>query len=253
MVVNLRYCLSLISILFITSCIETPEIREEPAKNQLVIVLDKSNSVTYNSKLLNIESELKRNFQEMYGRSLDHIQLSKFIINGDTRIFPEPERFNIPCPNPNPESRSEVTAFQNWQVEKTKWISSQIRNTIDLIKQPPYSMRTDVFSIFSGLEQVQRVDGPWDRIKVMIFSDMIHTVSGRNMKKGLTEANAFEKGKEECRSLMAQGTIKKGSLGNVYLTIYTPDTMPESAVISGFWKGFFEEWGLGESQYHFEY
>ena len=253
MVVNLRYCLSLISIFFISSCISTPEPSVKPLKNQLVIVLDKSNSVTYDSKLNNIESELKRSFQEMYAKSLDHIQLSRFVINSDTRIFPEPERFNIPCPNPNPESRSEVTAFQNWQIEKTKWISNQIRHTMDQIKKPPYSMSTDVFSIFSGLEQVQRVDGPWDNIKVLIFSDMIHTVSGRNMKKGLTEANAFEKGKEECKSLMAQGTIKKGSIGNVYLTIYTPDTMPDSRVISAFWKGFFEEWGLSETQYHFEY
>jgi hypothetical protein len=253
MVVNLRSCLSLIGILFITSCITAPEQTERQEKNQLVIVIDKSKSVTYTNKLSNIESELKRSFQETYGKAMDHIQLSRFIINGDTRIFPEPERFNIPCPNPHPESRSEVEAFQNWQVEKTKWISNQGKQVINLIKQPSYSTSTDVFSIFSGLEQVQRVDGPWDHIRVMIFSDMIHTMNGHNMKKGLTASNAFAKGKEECRSLITQGTIRKGSIGNVYLAIYTPDEMPESAIISAFWKGFFEEWGLPETQYHFEY
>jgi hypothetical protein len=253
MVVNLRSCLSLAFLFFITSCISTPEPVEKEQKNQLVIVLDKSASVTYNNKLDNIESELKRNFQEIYGRSRNHIQLSKFVISGDTRIFPEPVRFSTPCPNPNPESRSEVEAFQNWQVEKNKWISNQIKHTVDHIKKEPYSSSTDVFAIFSGLEQVQRVDGPWDKIKVLVFSDMIHTVSGHNMKAGLTESNSLSKGKEECRILLNNGTIKKGSLENVYLTIYTPDNMPESGLISTFWRGFFEEWGLPESQYHFEY
>src|SRR5690349_12571356 len=120
MVVNLRSCLSLISILFITSCVSAPQPKEKEEKNQLVIVIDKSKSVTYSNKLNNIESELKRNFQEYYGKSLEHIQLSRFIINGDTRIFPEPDRFNLRCPNTQPESRSEVEAFQNWQVEKSK-------------------------------------------------------------------------------------------------------------------------------------
>jgi hypothetical protein len=184
---------------------------------------------------------------------MNDIQLSRFIINGDTRVFPEPERFNIECPNPRPESRSEVEAFQNWQVEKTKWISNQVKQVINLIKQPPYSSSTDVFSIFSGLEQVQRVDGPWDNIRVLVFSDMIHTMNGHNMKSGLTASNAVLKGKEECLSLISQGTIKKGSFNNIYLTIYTPDEMTESAIISAFWKGFFEEWGLQETQYHFEY
>ena len=253
MVVNLRSCLSLVFLFFITSCASTPEVTEREEKNQLVIVLDKSNSVTYDNKLDDIESELKRNFQELYAKSRNNIMLSKFVISGDTRIFPEPERFNVPCPNPNPESRSEVEAFQNWQVEKTKWISNQIKNTITQIKKKPYSSSTDVFAIFSGLEQVQRVDGPWDKVKVMIFSDMIHTVSGHNMKAGLAESNAFSKGKEECRLLINNGTIRKGSFANLYLTIYTPDNMPESGVISTFWKGFFEEWGLPETQYHFEY
>lgn len=253
MVVNLRSCLSLVLLFFITSCASTPETTEREIKNQLVIVLDKSNSVTYDNKLDDIESELKRNFQDLYGKSRNHIQLSKFVISGDTRIFPEPERFTLACPNPNPESRSEVEAFQNWQVEKSKWVSSQIKNTINEIKKTPYASRTDVFAIFSGLEQVQRVDGPWDNIKVMIFSDMIHTVSGHNMKEGLTESNALSKGKDECRVLINNGTIKKGSFENIYLTIYTPDNMPASGTISTFWKGFFEEWGLPESQYHFEY
>src|SRR5687768_18480320 len=139
MVLNLRSFLSLICILLIHSCVSPPPPPEKEYKNQLVIVIDKSNSVTYDNKISNIQSELKRNFNEVYGKSLHHIQLSKFVINDDTRIFPEPVRFNIPCPNPDPESRSEVEALQNWQVEKAKWISSRITETVNLIRQPPYS------------------------------------------------------------------------------------------------------------------
>jgi hypothetical protein len=253
MELNLRFCLNIICILFVQSCVSPPPPPEKEYKNQLVIVIDKSNSVTYKNKTENIESELRRNFQEAYGKALDHIQLSRFTINGDTRTFPEPVRFDVPCPDPQPESRSEVEAFQNWQIQKAKWISSQIKQTLENIEQPPYASRTDVFSIFSGLEQVQYVDGPWDEVRVMIFSDMIHTVNGKNMRQGLTQDNAFEKGKEQCKALIDQGTIRKVSTSNLYITVYTPDNMPESSLFSAFWKGFFEEWGLPESQYHFQY
>ena len=148
MVLNLRLFLSLICILLIHSCVSPPPPPEKEYKNQLVIVIDKSNSVTYDNKIENIQSELKRIFNEVYGKSLDHIQLSKFVINGDTRIFPEPVRFNLPCPNAHPESRSEVSALQNWQMEKAKWISTRISETVRAIQQPPYSNSTDVFSIF---------------------------------------------------------------------------------------------------------
>ena len=75
MVVNLRSCLSLLLLFFITSCASTPEVTEREEKNQLVIVLDKSNSVTYDNKLDDIESELKRNFQELYNKSRNNIIL----------------------------------------------------------------------------------------------------------------------------------------------------------------------------------
>jgi hypothetical protein len=253
MVLNSRLFLSLICILLIHSCVTPPPPPEKESKNQLVIVIDKSASVTYENKISNIQSELKRIFNEVYGKSSEHIMLSKFVINGDTRIFPEPVRFNIPCPNPYPESRSEVEALQNWKIEKAKWMSARINETVSLIKKPPYSSSTDIFAIFSGLEQVQRVDGPWDAIKVLVFSDMINTANGRNMKQGLTEGNAFNKGKEECKELISQGSLSKKNIDNLYITIYTPDQMPESGIISAFWKGFFDEWGLPEEKYHFEY
>lgn len=253
MVLNSRLFLSLICILLIHSCVTPPPPPEKESKNQLVIVIDKSASVTYGNKISNIQSELKRIFNDVYGKSTEHIMLSKFVINGDTRIFPEPVRFNLACPNPHPESRSEVEALQNWKIEKAKWVSARINETVDVIKQPPYSSSTDIFAIFSGLEQVQRVDGPWDEIKVLVFSDMINTANGRNMRQGLTEGNAFAKGKEACRSLISQGSLSKKNIDNLYITIYTPDKMPDSGIVSAFWKGFFEEWGLAEEKYHFEY
>ena len=112
---------------------------------------------------------------------------------------------------------------------------------------------TDVFSIFDGIRQVQKNNGPWDSINVIIFSDMINTTRLINMNtKDITVANASDKGKSICQSLINSKRLTPGETENLFLTIYTPGNMNQTAFVYHFWEGFFKQWGLHEDHYNFQ-
>jgi hypothetical protein len=81
---------------------------------------------------------------------------------------------------------------------------------------------------------------------------MINTCAPVNMLNEITVSNAQEKGKRVCQSLIDDGQISKENTDKLHLTIYTPENMNKTALVSQFWKGFFGNWGLKETQYHFE-
>lgn len=241
----------LIFIGFIAAC-NSSDLNPTYTKNQLVVVVDKSSSVSYEDKISDVRNELFRNFNSAYDSAMDLIQYSLFTINEQTKSFADPVRFNKKCGAMQKGARTDKKTYKDWQEVKNIWINSQVQKITDLIHQNPQSQSTDVFSIFTGLQHTQAFDGPWDRIRVLIYSDMIHTMDGHNMRKGLNKENAFEKGKVELRDLLQHGRIKKGDTKNLFLTIYTPTKMEDPSTIELFWKGFFEEWGLPESQYQFQ-
>jgi hypothetical protein len=252
MELNLKLFLSsLIYIVAGSACTSKPDL-DKSSKNQLVVVIDKSKSVTFNSRIETIKSNLTREFETVYKYATNNIQYSGFTITEDTRVFPSPHRFERRCNNFNPENRTEQQELDDWYAEKERWYSDNINETIKSLEAEPTSKSTDIFSALSGVQQVQTTGGPWDSVNVIIFSDMINTTDGHNMRRGLTLENALAKGKSECQVLINQGRLKKGNTGNLYLTIYTPDNMSETTNVNLFWKGFFEEWGLAVDQYHFE-
>jgi hypothetical protein len=238
-------------LILLTGCYASDTKPKSP-KNQLVIVLDKSQSVSYENKIANVFLNLKAAFKNTYTNCYEGIQFSKFEINGDTRVFPAPIRFELKCPTINPESRSEQLALQSWQLNRDKWLNVQATNIANQIKETPNSKTTDVFSIFEGLQQVQKSDGPWDRINVLIFSDLINTTSVLNMNSIVNNSNPHQLGKNICASLVQTGRIRKGNLQNIYITIYPPDRMQHTLQYNSFWKGFFQEWGIPDNQYRFE-
>lgn len=249
---NLKSSLKLISIaLVIVSCIPADK-QDKHHKCQMVVILDKTNSVNFNSRLPMLESELARNFKIVYQSALQDIQFSKLKIVGDTRVFPDIDRFGKNCLYPHPDSRSEELEFQNWQADKKLWIMKELKQTMQLIKDSCKSNTTDIFGIFDGIQQVQQNNGPWDSITVLIFSDMINTTNIINMKRGMNINNAFSKGKSICQSLLRNGQLTLGHTGNLYMTIYTPDNMGQTGEVHLFWKGFFEQWGLRDDHYNFQ-
>jgi hypothetical protein len=221
-------------------------------KCQAVIIVDKTNSVDYTDKLPLLQQELARNFELTYGSATKNIQSSRLIITGITKVFPDLNHFSKDCPDAEEESRSEEEAREKWKMEKRKWMADELKYVISLIKSPCNSNTTDVFSIFSGIQQVQQNNGPWDSINVFIFSDMINTSSPINLLTDITLNNAHEKGKTICQNLIDHGQISSGNTENLYLTIYTPDKMEKPAIVNQFWKGFFQQWGLQDTHYHFE-
>jgi hypothetical protein len=259
MVLSLRLFLSLFIVITLVYCTNTSGTsntnvpNESKAENQIVVaVVDKSQSVTFNNNKDKIQQELKQKFDKIYKNSYQNIQYALLTINNNTRVIPDFNRFHKECPNMNPESRSQEQALEDWQEDKKKWLNESCTRILNLIQQKPSSNSTDIFGIFSGVTEVQKTDGPWDKIEIVIFSDMIHTLDGHNMMQGLTTENAYQAGKNECQTLLAQNSISKANNKNLHFTIYTPDKLDNSGSIRLFWKGFFEKWGLTENQWQFE-
>ena len=252
MEVNLKSFRKLvIAVFLIVGC----DNKNEPLythKNQAVVILDKTNSVCYTNSLPKLRQELIRNFEQTYVSTTKDIQYSRLVITGDTRVFPVPCRFENDYPVGDDDDRMIQTERQRWKMDKRKWIFDELKQVDSLIQSPCKSNTTDIFSIFDGIQQVQNTKGPWDSLNVFIFSDMVNTNRTINMKTGITMENANAKGKRICQDLIEHGQITTEKNGNLYLTIYTPDNMDKTALVKQFWKGFFEQWGLRETHYHFE-
>lgn len=218
-------------------------------KCQAVVVVDKTNSVSFTDRLPQLQQELTRDLEYTYGNTTKDIQISHLIITGHTRVFPVPDHFYMDYPSGEEGSRSYEEQLHSWNIAKRKWIADEVKQVVSLIESPCNDNTTDIFSIFSGIQQVQKNNGPWDSVKVFIFSDMINTCNPINLVTGITVNNAYQKGKKVCENLIDHGLISKGNTQNLHLTIYTPANMNQSAKVSQFWKGFFEQWGLQDYQF----
>jgi hypothetical protein len=163
-----------------------------------------------------------------------------------------PNRFGTDKPKDDDGSRGSQQAIQHWNTEKRKWLLNRVDEIVALIDSPCTSNTTDVFSIFNGIEQVQKNDGPWDSINVVVFSDMVNTCRPINMVKDIDITNARAKGESVCGDFMKQRRISGEGNDNLYLTIYTPDDMKNTAEVNQFWAGFFEQMGLKPTHYRFE-
>jgi hypothetical protein len=221
-------------------------------KNLLIIVVDKSHSVSYAKQKDKISSELKRKFSDTYDSSYEDLQIARMTIEGSTKPFAEHIRFLKKCPAIDPQSRSEEQELENWRHEKKRWLDKNRNEVLQLIDSTNYSNKTDIFNIFGGIQDAQENSGPWDKVDVIIFSDMIHTLNDLNMQKGLTVANAYGEGQAAFQSLLKEKRIERGGTQDIRITIYTPDEMNSADAIKLFWKGFFEEWGLNGSQVIFQ-
>jgi hypothetical protein len=223
-----------------------------PHKCQAIVVVDKTNSVSFINRLPILKGKLRRDIESTYASAEKDILISQLVITGSTRVFPDPNYFGKDCPDDDLDSRPGQIARQKWNSEKRKWISDEVQQVVSLIQSPCNSNTTDIFSIFNGIQQAQKWNGPWDSVNVFSFSDMINTSSPINLLTDITINNAHEKGKAVCQNLIDHGQISSGNNENLYLTIYTPDKMEKTALVNQFWRGFFEQWGLQDTHYHFE-
>jgi hypothetical protein len=219
-------------------------------KCEAIVVLDKTNSVSYSKRLPQLGKELTGKLLQTYDLSTQCIQCSRFTITGNTEVFPTVDHFDKVCPIDD-GSRTSHENWLLWQMAKKKWVYDEVKMVDSLITSPCISNTTDIFSIFSGFEQVQQSGAPWDSINVFIFSDMVNTTGMINMAVGLNANNARNKGKSVYQKLLDQGRVTTGNTDNLYLTIYTPDSVNNSEAVYQFWQGFFAQWGLSKSHYKF--
>jgi len=226
--------------------------KETVRRCQLLVILDKTASVNYTQKREKIHQALTRDFARTYASATKDIQSSLLVITGNTVVFPEPFRFDVDKPMGEEGSRIYQQSLLEWHTGKRKWLSGRIDDICNRIDSPCRSTRTDIFSIFSGIAQVQKDGGPWDSVVVDIFSDMVNTSRTFNMATDTSLNNAREKGKTVCADLMQKGVITPVANENLHLTIYTPDSMVNTGAVNQFWAGFFEHWGLKPNQYRFE-
>ncbi len=255
MELNLKSFLKFLTIAFlIEGCgmTDKPDPASFPHKCQAVVIIDKTNSVSFTSKLPKLQKEINDKLETTYATATKGVQSAHLIITGNTNVFPEYNYFRSLYPEGDEDSRTYQQALLNWKTEKRKWIFQEVKQVVTLIEGPCNNNRTDVFSIFSGIQQAQKNNAPWDSVNIIIFSDMINTCGPLNMLKQITVSNAQGKGKEVCQSLLNNGEISRENIDKLYLTIYTPENMVNTNVVSQFWKGFFGNWGMKDTQYHFE-
>lgn len=254
MIQNLKLLLSLFVLInSFSGCYDSEAAQNESLfKSHLVVVVDKSVSVTYNNRFTNIQENLKSHFKATYDNVMNDIQFVSLIIDGNTRVVPEYNHFENNCPYIKPETLSQKKAIGNWKQQRNKWLHAKRLEVERLVQQPPTSRSTDIFSALKGIQLTQSTNGPWNKINVLIFSDMIHTIDGQDIRRGINQNNANDKGKLACLELVQKSMIRKGGNQNLYLTIYTPDNFNNSSVIHTFWEGFFEEWGIPRKNWRFE-
>jgi hypothetical protein len=255
MELNLKSFLKFLTIAFLVEgcgMTDKPDLASFPHKCQAVVIIDKTNSVSFTSRLPKLQQEITNKLGDTYAAATKGVQSAHLIITGNTRVFPDYNYFRSACPEGDEESRSFQQSLLNWKTEKRKWISEEVKQVVALIESPCNSNKTDIFPIFSGIQQAQKNNAPWDSVNILIFSDMINTCAPVNMLNEITVSNAQEKGKRVCQSLIDDGQISKENTDKLHLTIYTPENMNKTALVSQFWKGFFGNWGLKETQYHFE-
>jgi len=220
-------------------------------KCQLVVVLDKTGSVSYANRLPDVQQKLASEFARTYGSAEKNIQTSLFEITGDTKVFPEFNRFEKGRPVDD-GSRGSQEAVQHWDTQKRTWLSDRVKDIVARINIPCTSKSTDIFSVFSGIEDVQKNGGAWDSVDVVIFSDMVNTGRRINMNREIDMANAKVKGGAICNDLIKTGQLSGTGKDNLYLTIYIPDDVKKTAELKQFWEGFFEQWGLKRDHYRIE-
>jgi len=220
-------------------------------KCQLLVVLDKTNSVSYVNARRHIQEELHRRFVETYANATKDIKSSLLVITGSTSVFPEWCRFGKDMPEGDEDSRAYQQRLLQWKTEKRIWLAERVKDIGSRIDGRCGSNTTDIFSIFNGIGQVKKEAGDGDSVMVIIFSDMVNTCGKMNMlSKEMTMDNARENGKNVCSAMKRNGEMS--GTENLDLTIYTPDGAENSRKVKLFWDGFFEEWGLKPGQYHFE-
>jgi len=217
---------------------------------KLLVILDKTNSVRYVRKRAHIHEELERRFNSAFADATKDIARWSMVITGNTNVFPVPDRFGKDRPEGEDDSREQQQRVQEWTTAKRIWLEGRVEDTEARIDSACYSNRTDIFSIFNGIGEVQKECHPGDSVAVIIFSDMVNTRGPMNLLGGLSMENAREKGKAVCSEMMRRGEMS--GTANLDLTIYTPDVMDNSAKVKLFWDGFFGQWGLRQDQYHFE-
>jgi hypothetical protein len=240
----------LLAVLLLAGCGQEP--KAPPHKYQLLVVLDKSKSVTYQEKRDHIKAALTEAYNHTYAPATKDIQSSILVITGSTNVFPELYQFEMNYPEGEEGSRMYEDLLHKWDIAKRKWLSERVQEVLARIDSPCTSNTTDIFSIFSGISQVQQNGGPWDSIVVVIFSDMVNTRGSMNMVREINMGNAKAKGREVCSRLITSGEMSRMGNGNLYFTIYTPDNMGRTNEIYQFWTGFFEQWGLRPEQVRFE-
>jgi len=228
------------------------EAKVPPHKYQLLVVLDKSNSVAFKAKRDRISEALKQDFYGTYASATKDIQCSMLVITGNTNVFPEVYPFELKYPEGEEGSRTYEYLVHKWETDKRKWLSERIHDVLARIDSPCTSNTTDILSIFSGISQVQRNCGPWDSIVVVIFSDMINTRGSVNMARYASMSYPRAKGKEVCSNMIADGELSGTGNENLHFKIYTPDGMERTGEVHQFWTGFFGQWGLRPEQYIFE-
>lgn len=237
--------------LFLMAC--GPDTMVTPEhKCQLVVVVDKTNSVSYIQKRDHIQQELASKFTQTYACATKDIQCSLLIINGNTSVFPIPFRLDKNRPETEAGSRGGEQALHEWNTQKRRWLTDRVKDVMTRIENPCSSNTTDVFSIFNGIGQAKKNNGPWDSVVVVIFSDMVNTCRPVNMVKEIDMTNARAKGRAICSDLIKSGQIEETGNEHLYLTIYTPDEMKNTGAVNQFWTGFFDRWGLRPNQYRFE-
>jgi len=221
-------------------------------KWQAVIVVDKTNSIVY-TKPAQLEQRIALKIEQTYVSAKNDIQLSLLKINGNAQVIPAFHRFEEKYPDEEEGGgRTFEEELLRWKAKKKIWISNEGKQIDSLIEASCKSNTTDIFSTFKGIQEAQKNHGPWDSVNVYILSDMTNTSGRFNMLKLKSSDTAFSKGKMVCQDLITQGQISAGNTENLNLVIYTPGNMQKTDLVTRFWEGFFQQWGLKVSQYQFE-
>ena len=220
-------------------------------KCQAVIVVDKTSSMGYANQA-RLEQKIAHNIEQTYAAARSDIQLSVLKIKSNTQVIPTFDRFEEKYPDEEDGGRTYEDEVRGWKAREKTWITDEERQIDSLIENPCLSRSTDIFSTFKGIQETQKNNGPWDSVNVYILSDMINTSGTVNLNRMSPNDTPFSKGKSACRDLITQGQLSAGNTENLRLVVYTPGNMQNSGPVIQFWEGFFEQWGLKDSQYQFE-
>ncbi len=156
-----------------------------------------------------------------------------------TNSLPFPE----PYPQGNPSKRSTKDNISLWNGARNLWLNKQMDEMAAKIGKPGKGTITNIFNFIYALEKEKNQLKAEELIQVIAFTDMLHEVGDRSLKKLKNDEVSLPDIQLQFQSDVDSGKISLKNANRVSITLVTPKKNTYQQVIK-YWETYFTQWGI---------